>query len=641
MDLKRVAVFILCLIAIVIVAYGQKREQIDSLKRELARPSNHDTINVTILLEISMKYQSFETDSAMIYVQESLKKAEAIDYTRGRADALLHIGRLKRDQNNDVDALNDMFVALKLYREIHDSVQIANSLNDISIIYATSGDYAKSLEYFLQALDIFQQTGDKKGESYALNNVGLIYQEMNDYAKAKEYFIRSLRIKEQRNDVYGISRGYTNLGSIAEDHEQWDEALAYYLKADSLYEKTRDLQVQATNLIAIARIKEKQGKRAEAKRHSLSALEKAKAVKSLSAILSAYKFLATLEERQSNYKSSLAYQKLYNAIADSLNNENHQANLDELKAKFNVEEKEREIVLLKKDKELQKAILDRRTILTYALTGGIVLMVIILGLLYFAYRTTKSKKDILAVKNEEISQQKDDLDKLNREKDRFFSILSHDLKGPLSSLKGLSYLLTMTHDALTEEELLQMRGKINTSLDNLTELINNILEWSMATSQKRKWSFVKIDTAELIQKNISLYQNIAESKGVSLLCSKQDECFGYADYHAIDTIIRNLLSNSIKYSHANQHIVIDTRKEAQTIYISVKDQGVGMTQEVQDNLFTLQGNASRPGTQNEKGTGLGLTLCMELIKENKGRIDVRSKVGMGSEFIVSIPEFAN
>jgi signal transduction histidine kinase/tetratricopeptide (TPR) repeat protein len=618
--------------------YGQKIETIDSLRLELSKPGITDTSQVHLLLTISMKYQGFQTDSAMAYALASLNRSEVLQYTKGRADALLHIGRLKRDQDNVVEALNEMFTALKLYREINDQVQIANALNDISIIYANSGDYQKSLEYFTQALGIFRQMGDTKGESYALNNIGMIYLELNDEKMAKDYFIQSLKIKEKNNDLYGISRGYNNLGSIAENNQEWDEALLYYSKADSLFVKTNDIRGQAGNYLAIGRVKDNQGKINEAKKFAALALKKGEEVKALSSMLNASQLLASLEEKEGNYKASLGHQKLYNQISDSLNNEGHKANLEELKAKFNFEEKEREIVLLKKDKELQQAVVERKNIITYALSAGIALMLVILSLVYYAYRATKSKKDSLMLKNLEIEQQRNDLDKLNKEKDRFFSILSHDLRGPLGSLKGLSHLLTGHLDALTPEELIQIRTKIDNSLDNLTELINNILEWSIASSQKRKAKFDKVNTVELIEKNILLYKSIAESKGVTIRHNSQFELFAYADYHAIDTVIRNLLSNSIKFSHENKLVTIAATKSKGAVFISVKDQGIGIPLNILDNLFTLNGD-TQPGTHNEKGTGLGLTLCKELMKENKGDIQVKSKPGEGSEFIVSVPLF--
>ncbi len=626
--------FFLFLLSSSVIA--QKAEKIDSLKAVLSNTKT-DTSQVELLLTISMTYQSLQMDSSMTYALSSLKKSIALRYTKGQADALLQIGRLKRDQDNTVEALNEMFVALKLYREINDQVQIAHALNDISIIYANSGDYENSLNYFKQALEIFKETGDEKGESYALNNIGIIYQDKGDDEKARDYFIQSLEIKLKNKDLYGISRGYTNLGSIAENNEQWTDALKYYLKADSIYAETNDVQAQAVNYAAIARVKDKQGKPGEARKYAAMAFEKGKEAKSLSTMLSVSKLLADLEEKRNNYKASLAYQKLYNKLADSLNNETHHAKLEELKAKFNVEEKEREITLLKKDRELHAALIERKNIITYSLLGGILFMVLISGLIYYAYHTVESKRNSLAIKNKEIEQQKNDLDKLNKEKDRFFSILSHDLRAPLSALKGLSHLITNHGDALTPEESIMIRNKIDTSLDNLTELINNILEWSMASSKKRKWTFEKVNTLELIRKNISLYESIAESKSVNLIHQPQSEVYGYADYQAIDTVVRNLLSNSIKFSHENKSVTISVCQTENAVHISVRDEGIGIPLDVQENLFTLNGNTNQLGTNNEKGVGIGLTLCKELMKENNGDIHVKSKPGEGSEFIISMP----
>ncbi len=125
----------------------------------------------------------------------SLEKSKSINDKKGIADATLHIGRLKRDLYQEAEALTLMFDALKLYREIHDSVQIGHSLNDISIVYANSGDNKNSLEYFKQALEIFRQMNDEKGESYALNNIGILYQDMGDNTSAKDYYTQSLNIK--------------------------------------------------------------------------------------------------------------------------------------------------------------------------------------------------------------------------------------------------------------------------------------------------------------------------------------------------------------------------------------------------------------------------------------------------------------
>lgn len=611
---------------------AQKAEKIDRLKSELSHVAS-DTAEIRVLLSLAMAYQGYQMDSAMAYALQGLEKSKTINNTKGRADAILQIGRLKRDQENSVEALKDMFEALKLYREIKDSVQIAHSLNDISIIYANSNDPQNSLNYFKQSLEIFQRMGDEKGESYALNNIGIIYQDLNDDVKAKEYYLKSLKIKIKNNDLYGISRGYTNLGSIAQSAKSWDEAMTYYKKADSIFVVTNDKQGHGQTYLAMARVKKNQGKLIEARKLALKGYEIAKEINELSVMLRCCKFLAEADEVAQDYKSSLAFQKIYNELSDSLNNQDHQATLEELKAKFNTDEKEREIVILKKDKELSAEKARNNTLITYALSGLLLFLLLTSGLIYYGYRATKSK-------NREIEQQNSDLDKLNREKDRFFSILSHDLRSPLNALKGLSYLLVHHGDVLTADESKEIKKKIDTSLDNLTALINNILEWSMTTSKKRSWTFDKLNTNELIQKNILLYKNIAESKGVRLVQPESDAVFGYADHQAIDTVIRNLLSNSIKFSHPNSDVVVKAAVDGRNVLISVHDQGIGIPAEVQEKLFTVNSGGTQAGTKNEKGTGIGLVLCKELMKENNGDIAVKSNPGQGSEFFVSFPMFA-
>jgi len=617
---------------------AQKAERIARLKAELSNAST-DTAQIRLLLTLAMTYEGYDTDSALAYGYRTLDKATASENKKGRADAILHIGRLKRGLSQDVEALNHMFDALKLYRELRDSVQIANSLNDISIIYANSGDFKNSLNYFEQALEIFRRTGDEKGQSYALNNIGIIHQELNDLETATKYFLESLEIKIRNNDLYGISRGYTNLGSIAETNEDWEKAMDYYKKADSIYVLTNDKQVQGTNDLAMARVRQAQGEIGEARRLALKGFRTAKEINDLSTMLACSKFVAELDEEAKNYRSALTYQKIYNELSDSLNNESHQATLEELKAKFNLEEKERQIALLQKDKELHEAREKNSKIITYALAAGMVLLLLILGLIYYAYRTTKSARDSLARKNSEIQKQKDDLDKLNREKDRFFSILSHDLRSPLHSLKGLSNLLVRHDEKFTPEELRDVMKRMDASLDGMTELINNILEWSITSSKKRTWLFDKVDVSSIIHKNVSTYQNIAESKGIHLACSSPDDLFGYADKQAIDTVIRNLLSNSIKFSHANGQVIVTAAQDGDSVRIAVKDHGVGMSPEIHNKLFTVNCSVSQIGTQKEKGRGLGLLLCMELMKENNGTIWAESEPGVGSQFFISFPAY--
>ncbi|MBA4144558.1 MAG: hypothetical protein C0523_02250 [Cytophaga sp.] len=637
-NMKRFFVLFSILFAAGTIASAQKAERVEKLKAQL-QDATTDSARIHLMITLAMTYEGLQMDSAMAYAKKALSLSEQINDSKGRADALLHIGRLMRDQSETVEALRHMTAALQIYRQIKDSVQIANSLNDISIIYANSGDYKNSLHYFKQALDIFRQSKDEKGESYALNNIGIIYQEMNDHAMAKDYFLQSQRIKIKRKDVYGIARGYTNLGSIEEDEKQWEKALNYYRKADSTFNISDDKQMRGKNLLAMAHIKLIQNKNTEARNLALKGFDIAKEINELSTLLQCSKFIAELDEKAKNFQSSLHYQKIYNQIADSISNKDHKAMLEEMKGKFNVEEKEREIALLKKDKQLNEVIAKNSRLIASALLIGVLFLIVISALIYYAYRTTKTARDHLAVKNAEIEQQRNDLDKLNKEKDRFFSILSHDLRSPLTSLKGLTYLLTQPAESMPAGESNEIKKKMDESMDNLTNLITNILDWSMTTSKKKKWTFDKLDIHALVEKNISLYQGNAESKRVKLIHTPGHPVFGYADYQAIDTVIRNLISNGIKFSHPDSEVIVKTSTEGNNVIISVKDHGIGIPTELMEKLFTLNKSVRQAGTNNEKGTGIGLLLCKELLAENNGTIAVNSKQGEGSEFSVSLPLF--
>jgi signal transduction histidine kinase len=163
----------------------------------------------------------------------------------------------------------------------------------------------------------------------------------------------------------------------------------------------------------------------------------------------------------------------------------------------------------------------------------------------------------------------------------------------------------------------------------------------MNSAEKRRWIFDKINIAALIQRNISLYHTTAESKNINLLFQPAENIFAYADYNAIDTVVRNLMSNAVKFSHPNSDIVISTKHSDKKIFISIKDSGIGIPFDIQTRLFALNENIVQQGTHHEKGSGLGLTLCKELLTENNGDITMVSVPEKGSEFIISIPEFRN
>ncbi|MBL6447009.1 tetratricopeptide repeat-containing sensor histidine kinase [Fulvivirga sp. 29W222] len=620
-------------ISVPIVA--QDASLIDSLKVKLDQSA--DTAHIDILFLLSIKYQHFKPDSAMYFARQALKESQSIDYFKGQGDALISIGRLKRDKGNYSEALEDLFRSLKIYKSISDSSQIGNALNDISIVYAYSKDYDQSLVYFNEALDIFRKTGNEKGESQALNNIGLIYLEKNDLEQAETYMLRSLAIKKIRNDLPDISSGYANLGSIMAQAGEKEKALQYYLQANDLFLKTNNKTGLASNYIAVAGLELDAGNIEQANIYAQEALATAESIDSKPFIEESSALLVGIAEVKEDYNTAFKYLKINSAVRDSLYNETNSRHLEELKAKFNEEENLREIALLKKDQEIQKANIRQKDIFAYALIAVTFLSLIILALVYVAYRTNRKKREMLAFKNEKIRSQREDLRRLNQDKDQLFSIISHDIKGPLNSLRGFSHLLIHHVDKISPDEIREMGAQINQSLENLNELLDNLLAWSTRQSGQGKLRIEEININDLIHKNIELYSLTAASKQIRLVDNTEGDVIALADYNSVHTILRNLISNSLKFSYPNSDIVIGAMQYQDHVSVTVKDEGVGMSEAVVSELFNLSKQKSQKGTSNERGTGFGLILCQQLVTENNGTISVKSEVRRGSEFTFTLP----
>ena len=241
--------------------------------------------------------------------------------------------------------------------------------------------------------------------------------------------------------------------------------------------------------------------------------------------------------------------------------------------------------------------------------------------------------------NKVLKKSEKELKELNASKDRFFSIIAHDLKNPFSSLLGISKMLTQDLRNMTMKELQESSDVMYSSAQNLYKLLENLLDWSRLQSGLFEIKPQIFNVRELVTHGIVLFSTSAEQKRISIKNNINKLHEVYADPEMIDTVIRNLISNSIKFTKPGGLITIASAKKNGSIEIIVKDNGVGISTNIKRNLFKIDSKVSMPGTENEPGSGLGLMLCKDLVKINKGKISVKSKHGKGSEFIITLPKF--
>jgi signal transduction histidine kinase len=230
-----------------------------------------------------------------------------------------------------------------------------------------------------------------------------------------------------------------------------------------------------------------------------------------------------------------------------------------------------------------------------------------------------------------------ELNELNASKDKFFSIIAHDLKNPFNSIIGLSEILKEEIRSGELERIEEYAGMINISAVQTLRLLENLLEWANSQTGILLFNPVSIKLCELLEEEFSILNDMAIGKNIELKSFITDNLTIIADKNMIKTILRNLISNAIKFTHKNGKVEIKAIKNNRQMEISVSDNGIGMTKKTIAKLFRIDANLLTRGTENEKGTGLGLFLCKEFVEKHGGKIWVESESGKGSIFKFSLP----
>jgi len=238
----------------------------------------------------------------------------------------------------------------------------------------------------------------------------------------------------------------------------------------------------------------------------------------------------------------------------------------------------------------------------------------------------------------DLEKHRDELQELNATKDRFFALIAHDLKNPFTALLSITQTLSTSFSALEEDEKQFYIDRVYQTATHLVNLLNNLLLWASAQTGKMAIHPEKLDIKQMTLESIDLLRASADKKNISIKEKIEDNTFAFADKNMIDTVLRNLISNALKYTKSNGSIIVSTmNKTDHMIEIFVKDNGIGITPKHLSRLFQIDRNPSTPGTSDEKGTGLGLILCKDFVEKNKGTIQVESQEGKGSVFRFSLP----
>ena len=219
---------------------------------------------------------------------------------------------------------------------------------------------------------------------------------------------------------------------------------------------------------------------------------------------------------------------------------------------------------------------------------------------------------------------------------KFFSVIAHDLSGPVGTVTQMLELVNNDHD-LPDDERNVMLGEVEKLSDSTYHLLQNLLFWSKNQLEDLNPVVKKFDLNEIVLENIKLLRHISAPKDIAIVYEPKPELYCLADERMIDTVVRNLISNAVKFTHSGGRVTITCDKSETNLLVKIADNGIGMSPEVQHNLFKFNGSVTKSGTFGEQGTGLGLYLCKEFVEENNGSLIIRSHENVGTEVVVSLP----
>lgn len=272
---------------------------------------------------------------------------------------------------------------------------------------------------------------------------------------------------------------------------------------------------------------------------------------------------------------------------------------------------------------------------------SLVVIVAIYSIIKYRVRKLNKDKELLEMKVKEQTQElvikNDELQVINLEKDKLFSIIAHDLRGPFSTFLGLTQIMAEEINDFTIDEIKEFATGMNTTATNIYSLLENLLQWSRMQQSSMPFNPAPLNLRSLVSGSEQLLTQVANEKNIELVYKIENDIACRADSNMLMTIIRNLVSNAIKFTPKGGKVSLSAKKDKQFIEISVKDNGIGMSNLVITNLFRLNAEVSRLGTEGEPSTGLGLQICKGMVEKHGGKLWAKSKEGTGSEFFFTIP----
>lgn len=616
-----------------------------------------------------------EKDSAIVNLNRALMIYKDLDDSLNIGIVFINLGEAYTNLNDTPNMVSSYIHALEIFKNLGNEENMAIVYLNLGSVYSNIlGEYKKAIEYGFKALEIYTKLGNEVKKTYCYLIIGSAHEYLGNLDKALEYYSKSfeicsrsgnkyllantenymgeaynkqqniesaldsysksLKIYSELSDAEGIAVAENNIGECYYKLGEFNKALSHYTKSFNYFDKRGEKFQLSELLFNIGNVYHKRKDYNSAINSYNRSIIYAKETNALESLKDSYKAIANTYKAMLLPERALSYFENYMEVKDRLFKLENLAIISELEAKYESEQKEKEIELLKEQQKLSEENVNLQTNLNTSLIVVTLLLIAVVFIVIKKYR----QKNIL---NQKLAESEAHLQKLNFTKDKFFSIIAHDLRGPLGTLSGLTEILDEDAEEMDKKSIVELSGDINQISKNTINLLNNLLTWASIQTGKVDTSKDNFDVFEVVDSVYQLLNKSLNRKNISFFNEIPKGFFVYADQNMISSVMRNLIHNAIKFTHADGKIAASAEVNNGYISISISDNGVGIPEESISQLFEIGSKVSTYGTENEVGTGLGLILSKEFADKNNGSIEVESEVGNGTTFTINLQKSKN
>lgn len=672
MDILYACLLLLCMGGRLSAQVSEKvhlSERISNLRSKTTQYQK-DSVYIDLLISLGNEQRFYNADSLHLLAGQALEFSSKSGYRKGESKALICLGDFFSDKGDYQKAVDYYSRGLHIARELNNMELTLRILNNLAGEYNYMGDYAKALSGYLEGLELAEQADNKEMLSIMNENIATLYASQKDYEHSLAFFKKVIRINgEIGNEVY-IAETLSNLASVYADmgnmdyamfninksiaifekrnipdwlafayeikgkvylrQENYKWALYWYTQSEMLHEKLQDDRGKIDLFNGMAEAYLGMGDDSLSKEYALQAYEISTRIQFIEGIQKCAKTLYKISKNSNDYARALEYHEVFQRLSDSLSRNENQKSLTMLKTKMEYDKQKQALI-----EENEKALAQQQRYVNVALVVLLVFIVVTL-LVHRAQKIQKRLNGELKVKKETLEVREKELQENISTKNKLFSIIGHDLRGPIGALHGI--LKLFKDKEIDTEEFLEFVPKLTDDVDHISFTLNNLLSWGQTQMNGAVTKPAVVSIENLVIENMNLLQEVADKKGIKIKNEIGENVQVWSDSNQIDIVIRNLISNALKFTPENGVITLRAEEQKEHWEIAVRDTGVGIDKITLEQLFSKSSNITTYGTHNEKGTGLGLSLCKEMVEKNNGTIWVESKLRIGSCFYFTLPK---